>query len=649
MICFSAIILLVAVLLSGVTVQKLLKLPFSFTNAVMVGFLTLMAVFQVIAYPMMRLNTSFTLLFWTYSLVLLLLVAAGAAVLLRPDGRSALSHHTGSVLHSLRSDYPALILAVLAIAAALTVFGVYSFCDSDDSYYLPRVMEILSQNRLDLPQGFIWSGIPNTSMPENVDASTLELWKAYWSHLFGMHPTIFCKVPLSLVIYFVSWCSAYQAYRSLSHHTGSPGAGCIFLAVYLVLLLMDAWMHDSFPFWIMRHPSHGKSLILSVIYPAILYSCAKVVELKQEPIPWNRWCVMSLVLTAGISVSIIGVFWPFLCCFSFGVSYLLIDRRKDLHKLLGPLVLACMPVVVYAGLSYFSIATRQTRYFDFPCPNWLETLRYVLSENLLDIFLFSLVFVCLCGSRRSKLILVGGTVALFAGILNPLFTPFVSKYLSTGNVYFRLFWMIPIHFVVAFTIAEVFGARSVRCRQLLAGSAAAVVILGSGALMTIVPVSQLPALLGENLRMLRYSEIRTNPYGMSQYWCSMGQAMLDQAEPDGSVRIIWLSEKDCFLRQYSHRIEILGACRDTQRQYFDQPVGDCTVSPLEIAQQFDLCNKADFDEPQWAAHQLTLSGVDFVCVDSSSGFAQRSSVPSGFELFGQFGDYTVYRIVPSGR
>lgn len=648
MIYLSAVVLLAAVLLSGIAAQKVLKLPFSFTNAIMVGFLTLLAVFQVVAYPMMRLNTSFTLLFWTYSLILLLLAAAGAAVLLRPDGRSALSDHTKSVLHSLRSDYPALILAVLVMAAALIVYWVYSFYDSDDSYYLPRAMEVLSENRLNLPQGFIWSGIPNTSMPENVDASTLELWKAYWSYLFGMHPTIFCKISLSLVIYVVSWCSAYQAYRSLSRHTGSPGAGCIFLAVYLVLLLMDGWLHDAFPFWIMRHPSHGKSLILSVIYPAIFYSCAKVVELKQEPIPWNRWCMMSLVLTAGVSVSIIGVFWPFLCCFSFGLPYLLVDRRKDLHKLLGPLVLTCLPVVIYAGLSYFTIATQQTRYFDFPCPNWLETLRYVLSENLLDVFLFGLVFICLCGSRPGKLILVGGTVALFAGILNPVLTPLVSKYLSTGNVYFRLFWMIPIHFVVAFTVAEVFGARSVRCRQLLAGAAAAAVILGSGALMAVVSPAQLPALLGENLRMLRFSEIRTNLYGMSQYWCSMGQAMLDQAEPDGSVRIIWLSERDCFLRQYSHRIEMLGGCRNEQRQYFDQPVGDCTVSPLEIARQFDLSGKADFDDPQWAARQLSLSGVDFVCVESSSGFAQRGSVPSGFELFGQFADYSVYRVVPSG-
>ena len=332
-----------------------------------------------------------------------------------------------------------------------------------------------------------------------------------------------------------------------------------------------------------------------------------------------------------------------------GLPYLIIDRRKEIPKLILPLVLTCLPVIIYAGLAYFSVVTEQTRYLAMEKPSWSGSFTGAVNIHILDLFLFCLAYIFLSGSRKAKLILLGGTIALFAGILNPLFTPFVSKYLSTGNVYFRLFWMIPIHFVVAFTIAEVFGARSVRCRQLLAGSAAAVVILGSGALMTIVPVSQLPALLGENLRMLRYSEIRTNPYGMSQYWCSMGQAMLDQAAPDGSVRIIWLSEKDCFLRQYSHRIEILGACRDTQRQYFDQPVGDCTVSPLEIAQQFDLCNKADFDEPQWAAHQLTLSGVDFVCVDSSSGFAQRSSVPSGFELFGQFGDYTVYRIVPSGR
>ena len=643
----SLVVLLAAILLSGIAAQKALKLPFSFTNAIMVGFLTLLAVFQVIAYPMMRLNTSFTLLFWTYSLILLLLAAAGAAVLLRPDGRSALSDHTKSVLHSLRSDYPALILAVLTMAAALMVCLLYSFTTSDDSYYLPRAMEVLSENRLDLPQGFIWSGISNTSMSENVDASTLELWKAYWSFLFGMNPTIFCRTSLSVVIYLVSWCSAYQAYRNLSRHTGSPGAGCIFLASYLVLLLLDCWQDSSVPFWIIRYPSQGKSLMLSVIYPAILYSCAKVVELKQGPIPWNRWCMMSLVLTAGISVSIIGVFWPFLCCFSFGLPYLLVDRRKDLHKLLGPLVLTCLPVVIYAGLSYFTIATQQTQYFDFTCPNWLEDFRYVVNGKLL-IFLISMVFVCLCGSRLDKLILVGGTVALFAGILNPVLTPLVSKYLSTGDVYFRLFWMIPIQFTLAFTVAEVFGARSVRCRQLLAGAATAAVILGSGALMAVVSPARLPALLGENLRMLSFSEVRTNPYGLPQYLCSMGQAMLDQAEPDGSVRIIWLSEEDCFLRQYSHRIEMLGGCRDTQRQHFDQPVGDCTVSPLEIARQFDLSGKADFDDPQWAAHQLNLSGVDFVCVDSSSGFAQRGSVPSGFELFGQFADYTVYRLVPSG-
>ena len=648
MICFSAIILLVAVLLSGVAVQKLLKLPFSFTNAVMVGFLTLLAVFQVIAYPMMRLNTSFTLLFWVYSGVLLLFILSGLSASVTRPQFFRIRSHIRAVWSNIHRELPMVLLALGMAAAALLLSCCFSFDTSDDSYYLPRVMEILSQNRLDFPQGFIWSGISNTSMPENVDASTLELWKAYWSHLFGMHPTIFSRNTLTVVIHFVSWCSLYQAFRSVSRHSDTLISGLVFLFVYLMLLLLDN-QHSDVPFWIIRFPSQGKSILLSIIYPAIIYGCAGIVELGRKPIPWTRWGILSIVFTAGIASSIIGVFWPFLCCLSMGLPYLIIDRRKEIPKLILPLVLTCLPVIIYAGLAYFSVVTEQTRYLAMEKPSWSGSFTGAVNIHILDLFLFCLAYIFLSGSRKAKLILLGGTIALFAGILNPLFTPFVSKYLSTGNVYFRLFWMIPIYFSIAYSVAEAFSGCSVKCRQLVVGLTAAAVLFVAGVGVLRSSPADFCMAVNYRLGIVTNAEAKTNPYGLRSFWCSMGQAMLDQAEPDGSVRIIWLSEKDCFLRQYSHRIEILGACRDTQRQYFDQPVGDCTVSPLEIAQQFDLCNKADFDEPQWAAHQLTLSGVDFVCVDSSSGFAQRGSVPSGFELFGQFGDYTVYRIVPSGR
>ena len=197
------------------------------------------------------------------------------------------------------------LLALGMAAAALLLSCCFSFNTSDDSYYLPRVMEILSQNRLDFPQGFIWSGISNTSMPENVDASTLELWKAYWSHLFGMHPTIFSRNTLTVVIHFVSWCSLYQAFRSVTRHSDTLISGLVFLFVYLMLLLLDN-QHSDVPFWIIRFPSQGKSILLSIIYPAIIYGCAGIVELGRKPIPWTRWGILSIVFTAGIASSIIG-------------------------------------------------------------------------------------------------------------------------------------------------------------------------------------------------------------------------------------------------------------------------------------------------------------------------------------------------------
>ena len=124
MICFSAIILLVAVLLSGVTVQKLLKLPFSFTNGVMVGFLTLLAVFQVIAYPMMRLNTSFTLLFWVYSGVLLLFILSGLSASVTRPQFFRIRSHIRAVWSNIHRELPMVLLALGMAAAALLLLSL---------------------------------------------------------------------------------------------------------------------------------------------------------------------------------------------------------------------------------------------------------------------------------------------------------------------------------------------------------------------------------------------------------------------------------------------------------------------------------------------------------------------------------------------
>lgn len=641
----SLLIMIAVIFLAGIAVQKLLKIPFAFTNAIMVGFLSLMAVFHVIAYPMMRLNTSFSLLFWVYSGVLLLTVLFAATIVFRREFLLTIRSHTVEIWQSIRRELP---LLFLMLGMALFSFLItYSFArtNSDDSYYLPRVMEIITQNQVGVSHGFCWTGLEETSFPETVDASTLECWKAYWSYLFNIQPTVFCRTNLTFIVQFVSCCCLYQAFVCVSRQAKPIISGCVFLLFYLLFITLDNSVYGGIPFWTISFPTQGKAVLLSIIYPSLIYGCARIVELGKGHIPWTRWCMLSVVLTAGIASTIVGVFWTFIGCVSMGLPYLIIERRKDIIKLIPPLILTSLPVIIYSGLALLGVAAKQTLYLSIESLDWIISMKLGLNVARLDLFIFCLAFICLRGSKMAKYILVGGTVTLAVSFLNPLLFPVVSKYITSGSVYYRLFWIVPIYFSIAYTAAETLGACSVKTRQMLTGLAyvSLLACVGIG-LMKASPM-ELCTTVNNELLLVTDTERRTNPRAMEHDLNDLAETILDGTDPEERVRVMWISVLNCNLRQYSNQIELVGACRSEQWEYADQPLGDCDISPLEIHDVFVRDNLDDFDDPDWAHTQLVLSGIDYFCVDSSSEFAYRASVPAGFEFISDFGGISLYRVI----
>ena len=140
-------------------------------------------------------------------------------------------------------------------------------------------------------------------------------------------------------------------------------------------------------------------------------------------------------------------------------------------------------------------------------------------------------------------------------------------------------------------------------------------------------------------------ERRTNPYGLPDIWCEIGEKLLNNAKDDERVRVMWLSDKDCFLRQYSEKFELLGACRMKQWVYFDQPLEDEAIAPVLLQQEYMQDYRQDIDDPDRFYTQLVASKIEYICVNASSGFASRNSLPSGFELFFNDDSIIVYRIL----
>lgn len=643
MIVFSIIIMLGVSFLAGIAVEKLFHQQFCFSHAMMMGFLALLAVFQIIAYPLMRLNMSFSILFWVYTMILVLFIAAAVWILVKKEARAAILSNAKIKCGCIRKEIPLLCITAGVAVYVLIISGGYSYTTSDDSYYLPRAMEILAQNRLGISHGFAWSGVNQTSFPLSVDASTLECWKAYWSCLFCLHPTVFSRNTLALIAHFVSWCTLIQAYQSVARRKNTGLGAYVFLLVYLLLILVDSSVANHTSFWAIRYPAQGKSLLTSIIHPALIYGCAQIANCRKDHIPWQKWAILPLIFTAGIATSIIGVFWPFLCCFTMGVPYLLVERRKDLKKLILPLVLICIPVVVYAGLSYFTILTEQTPYFSYDTQDWSSALAEALNVNRLDVFLLCMLFTLVLGSKTAKLVVAGGCITLFATIANPMFMDIVTKYLTTGNVYWRLFWMVPIYFLPAYVVAELFGFCKIKTRQVVAVLIAAALVFAAGIGALRLGPKGLYQQVNYKLNLPVYGH-RSNLYGLAEFWCDLGSQLLENTGKE-RVRVMWLQDSDCHLRQYSERIELIGGCRSEQWLYFDQPLENGAVPPLLLREDFLQDDREDFSDPDWVREQMVASNIDYLCVRNTSGFANRSIVPSGFELYFENNGTMVYRVL----
>lgn len=616
---------------AGIVVQQWLGQNKSISNTLLYGFLFLLAIFQIVAYPLIKLNASFTLLFWIFSFILLIIITTSIVLCVRKKIHLTYTLNFKIFSHSVFKEPIPMILMLGMFSFMLYLSCGYTYLTSDDSAYLPKAMEMIAQNRLGISHGFIWSGIDETSFPGTADASTFEAWKAYWSALFGVEVTVFCRNTLSVVIQIVSWCAFYQAFRRISNKNCSLFSTFIFFAVFFLFSIFDYSKPGSAAFWSIRYPSQGKALFPCIIYPALLSACVDVVNCGQHKISWQKWTTISIILTAGIASSIIGVYWPFLCALTFGVPFLIIERHRDIHKQLVPLFLTCLPVVVYGGLTLINVTTQNTEYFEIAIPNWREEITYAINLRHIDILCICLVYVAVLGSKGARYMLVGSPVFFFLTFGNPFLCSYVAKYVTSGSVYFRLFWMLPMYFLPAYVVADIVQYITPKRRRLC-----------SLVLVVTICVSCISLQIKYGLKNVytqgllyinnnSYIEPRTNNYGLPQFYYDIGNTLLADTDKDERVRVFWLASPECYLRQYSEKLEILGGVRDEQWIYFDQPIGENGEIPYNLYKEYQSYETGNFKDIKQTAEKLTSMGVKYLIVDSSSAFSNRTDIFTYFE------------------
>ena len=196
----------------------------------------------------------------------------------------------------------------------------------------------------------------------------------------------------------------------------------------------------------------GKAVLVNIIFPASLVNCLSIMNGShgKRYFIWN-----SILLIAGVCTTVIGVYLLPIYYLIVGIPYLIITDWKISRKLLFRAVVSLLPIVVYGVAVLLTIVTNNAEYLNAAPPSWMVLFkRNMLQGYNWVLFLISLFYIIFYGKRIPKIFLIGSTLGLFLSFLNPLFCKIVAQKITGVDVYWRLYWIVPLYYAISYSAVE---------------------------------------------------------------------------------------------------------------------------------------------------------------------------------------------------
>jgi len=608
----------------------------SFAGAYVWGVLILFALFQIIAYPLYRIGTTFTLLLVTFSIVLLGILIAAVYYSWKSRSLSFYRNRSLLFLHTVL-DHKGMSVLLCCVTLFFLFFclGFY-YSTSDDGQYVTRSLEAIAQNKLAFNERFAWYGWGNDTITDFKDCNTLSFFIACLSVLSGIHSTILNKTFLAfnLVMAHLSAISyVYDVFISDSEkHFTKKTLFFIFYCLFQLLCIKES----SAGTWMTGYIWVGKAMLIAIVFPMLLATCGILYQ-RIDCFKSIEWLSVSIVLIAGICVSIVGIYLPVILYFTFGIAILIGTKFKYCARLWKPVLISSIPVVIFIICSYLGViqgsslannagllsaGLEETSRNTESIFNIKEFVRLSLSSWIVQFWqandFWQLVLYCLGviwflikGSKIQKTLFVLAPVILLLTFLNPFLINPVSKYITTSIVYWRLFWLLPIYIIPAIAFSEIldilFQGHIEKC---LIGIALSLFILAgfeifrysvTSAEYSIIPFATNIGKLFNVRPELRFGLYNLNPGPLET--AKIIEADWDQ---EGRPMVLMCFSRPFELRMYSPEIALVAPARDYQN-------AGSLIEGTEIRKGDFFTTFEKITDGEYLKELLSRLDVDYVC------------------------------------
>ncbi len=418
---FSFIIYRLGSIVSYFTKNKNRNLNFLY------GFIVLLGLNQLLLTPCILCHTSFNVAFY---LVIIIDMIGMMASFFFPKNDYKRNENLG---------FTAIVFALVGIQIILAI--VFFKWNPDDSFYVSLSQTSIDSESIYREEPSMGYQTDSTLLSVTEQIPSFELQIAIFSKIANVNAAVMCHSIFPVFVIALAYLSFYYFAKFFMKDKNAK----IFLIILSVILLFTGFSSKFRAGALFIKPWQGKAIFLNIGISMILANLIRMdKKIKKENVillAISNLFSMSLTSTAIFLIPF--VYLP------FGLLKLIKGKGKDILWL----ILSFAPVIFYI-LLYIVISLNGQGAFEVPKDevSILEALQSYNSYCYLIYYVIATIIILFFGTKQAKRYFCYVQGIYLVTIWNPLFSDIIAKYFTSSATFWRVIWLLPIEFAIAYSI-----------------------------------------------------------------------------------------------------------------------------------------------------------------------------------------------------
>ncbi len=417
------------------------------TSYFSIGFVAQIAMTELLGWWMVAFRKPFVL----FEVLCILIMCAG--VILAIKNRKSIK---GSVNQAQDKTIRILTMLVLILIIVFVISRLFFYyrSDADDSFYVSNVLLFSKSSNLNM-----YDSSFGDKMLGTVPMYDFQIWESYLAvlcRLSSIVPAVMCHYIMPFVLLAVA-ISAIMLMGNVL--LGNNVERNIFAVMLLLFYIMGGYAVYSKGSFLLSRLWQGKAVYLHIVLPVAIAYMLWHVDLQQK----NKFLGLGLVfiMIAGIALNPTSMY-------VVGFQILFMVIAIAIYKKNLKICLHILPTLAIISVISFMILMR-TKQFDgqieaaseIPDRFAIQAFWGFLGEGkgYFYIYIICCIVILIIGDSKGKILCVGTPILLLLGVWNPVMAPVIAQHLTMVPSYWRVFWLLPIDYAIAYSAVLLFRKR----------------------------------------------------------------------------------------------------------------------------------------------------------------------------------------------